>query len=250
MPAVKRLIIADSHLGQRPGDVEEMESLLRRASEAGVGEVIYLGDAFQYLIGMSKFWTAAVRRILEVWSGVRSAGMRVVLVEGNRDFFLDESDLASEMDLSGRRYEFLAGARRYRLTHGDRVNRRDLQYLFWATLSKSFVARVWARVLPRPVAVAIVRSVEARLASTNFRFRYRMPNNALRRAAELAWREGVDVMLWGHFHGAWEHLEDDRTAMVVPAWLSTRHAILVAEDGAWEWVDSTLTPDGTISRIP
>jgi len=250
MPAVKRLVLADCHLGQRPGDVEEMERLLGCAAAAGVGEVIYLGDACQYLIGMAKFWTSSVRRILGAWSRARAAGLRLVLVEGNRDFFLDEPDLASRVDFGGRCYEFVAGRLRYRLIHGDRINRRDLQYLFWATVSKSRIARQWARLLPQAVAVRIVRSVEARLADTNFRFRYRMPTEALQRAAELAWSEGVDVVLWGHFHAAWEHGREERLAMVVPAWLATRHAILVAEDGTRQWVDAGLTPDGSISTMP
>ena len=52
---MKHLIIADSHVGTRDGDVEAMVDLLIRAEDVGVREVIYLGDTFQYLIGMSKF---------------------------------------------------------------------------------------------------------------------------------------------------------------------------------------------------
>ena len=59
MSAVKRLIIADSHIGQGADDAAAMSSLVHRAAEEGVGEVIYLGDVFQYLLGMSKFWTTA-----------------------------------------------------------------------------------------------------------------------------------------------------------------------------------------------
>ena len=58
MTIVKRLIIADSHVGQGKDDAAVMSALVRRAAEEGVGEVVYLGDAFQYLIGMSKFWTS------------------------------------------------------------------------------------------------------------------------------------------------------------------------------------------------
>jgi len=246
---MRRLIVADAHLGQRRGDAEVMVALLERAGAAEVGEVVYLGDGFQYLIGMSKFWTGAVRDVLAVWDRLRAGGVRVAVVEGNRDFFLDEPELARRLDWAGRCYELSAGGRRYRLVHGDRVNRRDLQYRFWASVSKSAVARWWARLLPRGTAVAIVRSMEARLASTNRRYRYVKPVAELRRAAEAAWADGVDVMLWGHFHSLWEHREGQRLAMVVPGWLETRTGLLVEPDGGWSWVGPSLTGSDAAPRI-
>jgi UDP-2,3-diacylglucosamine pyrophosphatase LpxH len=240
MAAVQRLIIADSHVGQGVDDVPAMQILVRRAAERGVGEIIYLGDAFQYLIGISKFWTTSVREVLEVWREVRERGLRIGIVEGNRDFFLDESDLASELDWASRRYDFNAGRKLYRLVHGDLVNRRDLQYRFWSTVSKSAPARVWARLLPRGLAVAIVRRMEAHLATTNRRFRYAIPKRDLVRSAAAAWHEGVDVLLWGHFHARWVIEEGHRLAMVLPGWLETRTSLMVDPSGRWALVDCDL----------
>jgi len=240
--AVIRLIIADSHLGQRPGDAAEMCALLRRSADRGVGEVIYLGDTFQYLIGMPKFWTAAVRQVLAVWDELRARGIRVVLIEGNRDFFLDEPGLSDRVDAVGRSYEFTTETRRYRLVHGDRVNLRDHQYRFWSAVSKSTIARIWARLLPRPIAVGIVTHMEARLAKTNRKFRYRKPVADFRRTAAEAWAEGIDVLMWGHFHTLWRINDGDRLAMVVPAWLETEGSVLVAAEGSWQWVDTNLEP--------
>lgn len=240
MSAVQRLIIADSHVGQGADDVPAMQALVRRAAECGVGEIIYLGDAFQYLIGMSKFWTTSVREVLEVWREVRDRGLRIGIVEGNRDFFLDEADLASELDWASRRYEFKAGSTHFRLVHGDLVNRRDLQYRFWSKVSKSAPARVWARLLPRGLAVAIVRHMEAHLAMTNRRFRYTIPKRDLVRSAADAWADGVDVLLWGHFHARWEVRNGHRLAMVMPGWLETRTSLLVDDSGKWSLVDRVL----------
>ncbi len=248
---MKRLVIADAHIGQRADDVHEMEKLLVRAAAAGVGEVIFLGDAFQYLIGMAKFWTPAVREVLALWQTSRQNGVRVLLVEGNRDFFLDHPDIASEIDWSGRCLEFGAGQRRYRLVHGDQINRQDRQYLFWSALSKSAVARLWARLLPRTLAVSIVRNMEARLARTNREFRLRKPIPELRRTADRAWAEGVDVVLWGHFHSFWQYKDGDRQAMVLPAWMNTNCALLVEANGEFSIVDQKLEPvSGTVPRTP
>ena len=214
MAGVKRMIIADAHVGQRSGDAADMVSILLEARDKGVMEIIYLGDGFQYLIGMSKFWTSAVHEVLIAWRALREDGVRIGVVEGNRDFFLDARELAAELDWSGVEYEFTAGRRRFRLVHGDKVNLRDFQYRFWSSISKSTLARLWAHLLPRRVAVTIVRTMEARLAETNRKFRYERPLASLRSAAEKAWSEGVDVLFWGHFHTMWRYSCDERLSLI------------------------------------
>lgn len=237
---VKRLIIADSHIGQGENDAAVMSSFVRHAATQGVNEIVYLGDGFQYLIGMSKFWTSGVREVMGSWREVRRGGMRIVVIEGNRDFFLCERELATEIDWSGRRYAFSSGDRRFLLDHGDLVNRRDFQYRFWSKASKSAIARVWARLLPKSLAVAIVRHMEAHLATTNRKFRYTIPVDDLRRHAKKAWEEGIDILFWGHFHALWEWRETDRLAMVLPAWLDSRTGVLVNPDGNWHCVNTHL----------
>lgn len=244
---VERLILADSHLGQRHDDVTAMVELLNRAGDAGIGEIIYLGDICQYLIGLSKLWTEEIRVLLAAWASLRERGVRIVVVEGNRDFFLDEAEMTPYLDLAARRYEFMAGTVRFRLEHGDRVNRKDYQYRFWAGISKCYPARVGARLLPRPLAVWIVESMEARLARTNQRFRYSKPVEDLVREARSAWDEGVDVLFWGHFHTPWICTRRERTALIVPAWLEFDLGIRVWDDGRWGLVEKTLTPP---TRLP
>ena len=239
---VTRLIIADAHVGHTGADADDMVRLVGHAADAGFGELIYLGDAFQYLIGMAKFWTPAVRTVLSEWDRARRRGVAIGLIEGNRDFFLDEPELAEHVDWTGRQYDFSTGVRSFRVVHGDRVNLRDLQYRFWSAVSKSLPARVWARLLPGSLAVGIVAHMEARLAATNRKYRYRKPIRDLERTAHEAWEEGVDVLLWGHFHTGWACRQGDRLAMVVPAWMETRGCLAVADDGSWRWLSSTLEP--------
>jgi len=239
---VKRLIIADPHVGTLEGDAEAMVAMLVRAESDGIGEILYLGDTFQYLIGMSKFWTASIEEVLEAWDGFRSRGGTIRLIEGNRDFFLDEMDLDCRIDQSAIFIDFTAGDVTFRLVHGDKVNQRDWQYLFWSRLSKCMPARLWARWLPRRLAVAIVRKMEAHLAQTNRKFRYEKPVEALRGEAETAFQRGVDVQLFGHFHTLWTFSDGEKMAMVIPAWLETRQALIVEEAGRWYGVDENLRP--------
>ncbi len=249
MAGMRRLVIADAHVGQRPGDVADMVSMLLEARSRAVTEIIYLGDGFQYLIGMSKFWTPSVLEVITTWRALRSEGVKIGIIEGNRDFFLDARDLRGEIDWSGPSREFNAGERRIRLVHGDKVNLRDLQYRFWSRFSKSAPARAWARLLPRSMANAIVRGMEARLAATNRRFRYHKPLASLRAAAEGAWSEGVDLLLWGHFHTTWWYRKDDRAAAVLPAWLETGRGALIEPDGTLTMVENNLTPAPALFTI-
>jgi len=249
MAAVKRLIIADAHVGQRAGDVADMVSMLLKARDMDVTEIIYLGDCFQYLIGMSKFWTAGIVDVVQAWRDLRQSGVAVGVIEGNRDFFLDAPELAAEIDWSALSYEFRSSSRRFRLVHGDKVNLRDLQYRFWSRLSKSLPARVWARLLPGSIAVWIVRTMEARLAETNRRFRYVKPLDSLKTAAENAWNQGVDVLLWGHFHTSWQYSRDERHAIILPAWLDSGLAVLTDDQGGAWMVEKNLTPRGSLFRM-
>jgi len=239
---VTRLVIADAHVGTQVGDADAMVEMLTRCVPAGITEVIYLGDSFKYLIGMAKFWTRSVAEVITAWDEIRAAGVKVRLIEGNRDFFLDEAELASRIDSSHLQIDFEQCGRRYRLVHGDKVNQRDFQYLFWSAFSKAFFSRLFARWLPRRLALRIVQSMEQHMATTNKKFRYTKPEAALKREADKAFADGVDVLLWGHFHTLWRYDVAASTAMVVPAWLEHRLALLLQDDGNWIFVNPDLEP--------
>jgi len=214
-----------------------MGELLGRSEREGVEEVIFLGDVFQYLIGMDKFWTQAHRKIMAIWEELRIAGRRIILIEGNRDFFLDSRPMRERCDSALSHLEFHAGDHRFFLTHGDKVNSRDFQYLFWSRVSKSRLARFSAFVLPGVLANFIVRNMEARLARTNRRFKYRRPEKELRESSNELFGRGFDRVFFGHFHSAWRYEVRDSCACVIPAWLESRCAVLVEGDGSWSLID-------------
>ena len=107
----------------------------------------------------------------------------------------------------------------------------------------------YRRLLPRPVAVRIVTTMEARLAATNRRFRYTKPLADLRAAARGAWNDGIDLLLWGHFHTTWSYHRDDRSAVILPAWLDTRSGALIGDHEPPVMVEKNLTPTGPILRM-
>jgi len=229
---VLRAVLADLHVGQVEGDLERFLASLREVQRRGPDEVVFLGDVFRALVGYSRFWDPVVRRGLEELAALRAAGVRVVLVEGNRDFFLDAAELDPFRDASGTVHSFVAGGRRFLLEHGDLINRSDRSYRFWRAVSKSGPARVWARLLPRRVAQRIVLGTESRLAQTNFSYRKELPQDDLTAAARRHFAAGVDVVLWGHFHRPWSLVEGRRQAHVVPGWAETGAVVWITRDGA------------------
>jgi UDP-2,3-diacylglucosamine pyrophosphatase LpxH len=239
-----RAVVADSHLGQVDGDLERFAALTAEMAARGVGEAVFLGDLHRSLVGFERFWDDTVRAVLESLAGLRRAGARVVLIEGNRDFFLDGPDLDPFRDAVGSVHSFAAGGRRFLLEHGDLVNRRDRAYRFWRNVSKSDFARAGARMLPRRLARRLVSDTERRLAQTNFSYRRTLPVDDLTAHAQRHFAAGVDVVLWGHFHRPWLYAEGGRQARVVPAWGETGAVVWVASDGDLRLTQ--LGPEGQV----
>lgn len=234
---MRRALVADLHLGQSLGDEPRFQHLLAQLPEAGVRELILGGDVFRTLVGFPRFWDEAIRACLHGLKQVRERGVRVVWVEGNRDFFLDSPPMAWYHDRFVPAYGFVAGARRFVVEHGDMVNAKDVRYRFWRALSKSRPARFLARSLPPFLARAIVLRTEAALANKGFRYRFALPEEALARHARRHFAAGVDVVLWGHFHRRWSFLEAGKEAHVVPPWLETGCVVYIEEDGSIRWPD-------------
>lgn len=225
-------MIADLHLGERPDDLPRFAALAGELLARGVFEATFLGDLFRTLVAYPRYWDATVSAGLEVLAGLRAAGVRVVLVEGNRDFFLDEPCLDPYRDASGVAHSFSAGGRRFLLEHGDLVNRQDRLYRFWRSLSKSRLARWGARMVPAGLARQAVTRTERRLARTNFSYRRQLPEADLERQARRHFASGVDTVFWGHFHRDWRFEVGGRQALCVPAWAETGTVAWVGGDGA------------------
>jgi UDP-2,3-diacylglucosamine hydrolase len=228
---VLRAVLADLHVGQGPRDIDRFITSVAELRRRGAQEVVILGDLFRALVGFPRFWDGTVRRGLDELASLRRGGTRVVLVEGNRDFFLDTPELAPFRDAAGAVHSFVAGGRRFLLEHGDLVNRADRSYLFWRAVSKSGPARLWAKLLPRRLAQRIVLGTESRLRETNFTYRRELPIADLTAAALRHFEAGVDIVLWGHFHRPWTLRRGDREAHVVPGWLETGAVVWIGDDG-------------------
>ncbi|MGE5236884.1 MAG: UDP-2,3-diacylglucosamine diphosphatase [Acidobacteriota bacterium] len=228
---MRRAVVADLHVGEHGDDLPRFLGLCRQLAERQVDEVVFLGDLFRTLVGYARFWDDTVRAGLGALAMLREGGRRIVMVEGNRDFFLDSADLDPYRDASGVAHSFASGGRRFLLEHGDLVNRGDRQYRMWRSISKSGTARLWARLLPRRLASRLVRGTEERLAQTNFAYRRVLPVADLEARARRYFDAGVDVVLWGHFHRPWRFATAAGEAFAVPAWEDTGTVVWIDGEG-------------------
>ncbi|MCS7182620.1 MAG: metallophosphoesterase [Thermoanaerobaculum sp.] len=232
---MRRAVLADLHLGQVPGDLERFAELLEALPKAGVGEVVLGGDVFRTLVGIPRFWSAAVTEGLAALRRLRQRGVRLVWVEGNREFFLHTRAMAPYLDRFLPAYGFAAGGRRFLVEHGDLINRADRWYFFWRALSKSRWAYWWARSLPQALAQRIVVHTEQALGKTNFAHRRHLPVEDLQQEACRHFACGVDVVFWGHFHRFWSFRQGSQVAFALPAWQDTGTVVFVEPDGTFSF---------------
>jgi len=227
-----RAVFADCHVGRRPGDEGPFLEALRKAQRRGAREISLLGDTFHFFIGHPKFETPAIHKFLEEADRLKREGVAVTYIEGNRDFFLRGSYAEGHFREVTDEQTFAAGKKRFLLTHGDLLNERDYPYRFWRFVSKNPVSRAAAGIVPKHAANRLVWKVESRLYRTNFKHKSRLPLETIRAFAERRLRDGIDVILLGHFHKPWTENVGSGRVEILPAFVDERRWMEVADDGS------------------
>ena len=226
-----RAVFAYCHVGRRPDDDGPFLEALEQAAGRGATEISLLGDIFHFFIAHPKFETPAIARFLEAARTLRARGVSVTYIEGNREFFLRGSYAESNFRKVCDAQTFEVRGRRFYLTHGDLLNEKDLPYRFWRFLSKNPISRAALAVVPKKAGNRFVWKVEARLYRSNFKHKTRLPVEMIRAFAERRFREGVDVLLLGHFHRSWTEQVGSGTVEILPAFVEEKKWMEIADDG-------------------
>lgn len=221
-------IIGDSHIGLGDGDERKMNEWLDRLA-ARRPKALYLnGDLFHYYIGDRKFITPAVQNFFAKVRELTREGIEVHYVEGNRDFFLERSIAEESVTAIHKEAIINAGARKFLIVHGDMVNDRDYPYLFWRIASKNPLTRLAVRLLPRNFARNFVHSTEAKLRRSNFKHKTRIPTELIEAYGRRRFaRQGIDRVVFGHFHHKLIVPAGEATVTVLPAWFDGGEALVV-----------------------
>lgn len=193
-------IVADAHLSGPGGPAGPLVAQLQALPGQGCRHLVLMGDLFQAWVGFKSFETDDVRAVAAALLALRSQGVTVEYIEGNRDFFLAGSPYDDVFDRIALETAFETGGVRYLAVHGDGLNDKDWKYRFWRWLSKSAPVRFLIGTIPGALANRLVHLTDRRLSQTNFKHREVLPEQAIRAYAERRLAEGYDVLLLGHFH--------------------------------------------------
>lgn len=236
-PPGQIFVIGDSHIGLTDGDEKPIVKWLDRLADAKPSALYLNGDVFHYLIGSEKFFTASVRKFFAKLRELKSAGVSIHYIEGNRDFFLNGTlaeESVTDLAVSA---TFDAGPHRYLIIHGDMINDRDHQYRMWRRISKNPVTRLGVRFVPGPLARAFVDRMEKTLARSNFKHKRRLPVELMEAYGRKQLTRGCDRIVFGHFHHKTIVPAGEATVCVLPAWYESGEAMMISPDtGEYEFV--------------
>ena len=215
-------LVADAHLGGPGGRGEQLIEEMRTLDGSGCRLLLLLGDLFHIWVGDRRYETDEIRRLMPELDALRSRGVAVRYVEGNRDFYLRDSDYARHFDSVSEELAFEDEGVRYLAVHGDGLDPSDWRYRFWKLASKNAVSRFFSRRLPATLARRFVGDMERRLQDTNFAHRIRVPEEALRCYGAGRLEEGHDVLLLGHYHQAHRWRVPGGEVRILDAWFNER----------------------------
>jgi UDP-2,3-diacylglucosamine hydrolase len=229
------IFVGDAHLeSDDPALGDFLDFLRRLPGEAR--RVVFLGDLFQLWLGRRDLEGPHHREVLAVLRSLRSHGVTVRYVEGNRDFHLGPAYAGDALDeaADGGIVERFAGRSLFAV-HGDLANPHDLQYRTWRRVARSRL--LWAAfgALPARRRAALAEAAERGMRTSNLRFKGAFPEAAVRAYAAPFLDQGHDAVVLGHFH-----VERDLTVpgpggqrriLVLPEWRASRRHLRVTAAG-------------------
>lgn len=228
-------LVADVHIG---ADDPELPSFLAflAARAADTELLVLLGDVFSLWLGLPKYTAPHHAAVLDACRALRRAGVRVVFVEGNREFAVGcwEGDAFDEVcgDLAA---EPWAG-RRWYLAHGDLLNREDRRGRAFRRLVRSPFATALLHLLPARAGLALAARIERALRYRNLAHKRSIPEERFERYARWFEGRGFDAGAIGHIHVelALDLAEPGgapRALYVLPDWRSTHRYLAVPRAG-------------------
>lgn len=210
------IIITDAHISRAAGNHATFFRMLE-SLEGNQQDLIFLGDIFDLWVALPRYENEDHHRFL-AWCREQKAKRTIGFMEGNHEYYLTRCRSANFTWCS-------ADAWRRENTgtlfvHGDQVNYRDRNYLYFRKIAKSTLGRLILRALPFGPRVA--DSIKLGLKNTNMAFRNHLPREEIESFANARFAEGIDTIFVGHFHREYTYRNADAKSLyVVPDWFGT-----------------------------
>ncbi len=235
------VVVGDVHLDRVDPELPAFLAYLRGLAPRS-GRVVLVGDLFNLWIGAPDLEQEHHNAVITCLRAMRSAGTEIHYLEGNRDYRIAERHLGTTFDaVSDVGLDESWAGRRIFVSHGDLVNRRDVQYRMWRRVSRSAPAWWLFSAIPRARRFAIAESFEKSMRATNAGMKREFPE-ALVRDYAAPYLVGVDdAVVLGHFH-----VEKDLPAgptgtghiIILPEWKGSRRHLRVDASGAMALEDA------------
>lgn len=213
--------LADAHLGETVNSYDDFYNALNEIKKEEVFYFIVLGDLFKFFIGIKKWVEKKQLDVLEKIYELRKEGACTILIEGNRDFFLEEKVLGKYFDIIEREVFINFEGKNFLFLHGDKVNLKDKKYLFWNKFSKSSFLYFITKRFPKPLLLPFYLFLEKSLKNTNFKFREKIPLEDIENFARSQ-NDKVDYIVLGHFHKEFKTKVGKKEIFCLPAFRDTK----------------------------
>jgi len=207
------ILITDCHITDPAGDGVEFFRMLDRLGDSS-RELVFLGDIFDLWIALPGYETPLQERFL-AWCRRQRRRRSVGFMEGNHEFFVCRAHRAAFTWCSADEHLRDGGGRVF--AHGDRINRRDLNYRRFRRLIKNPLTR---RLLPViPGGPALAEWAKQSLRRTNVNFRKHLPLAEIEAFVASQACAGARHVFIGHFHRALRQARPCGPVVhLLPAW--------------------------------
>ena len=198
--AERAVLISDLHLGATAdAAIASFDAAVSHARERA-DALLILGDLFDSYVSRAQVQVGVWRDVADRLAAAAGAGLRVVLLVGNRDFLMGrEFERRSGAELVPGGYRLHLGGVDTLLLHGDELCQNDVPYQRAKRWLRHPLTRAVARSLPVSLAVraadrARAKSRDVIQSGDQGRF---LPSA---RAVEAAVAGGVERLVFGHIH--------------------------------------------------
>lgn len=232
------VLVADSHLRCEDDVAEGFFRFLRREGPTA-GTLVLGGDIFDLWVARPALELPVHRAFIRVIRELEQQGVRVLYVQGNRDYFVtDQYGAGPFAEVVSESLVIEHGGRRIHVSHGDLVNLEDRQYLAWRRFSRSLLVRTLFGALPSRIASRFSLYLERKFRTTNQAFRLHFPEEQARRYAQRVFEEPIDTIVLGHFHQqrVMQFEGGAKRLFVLPGWREDRAYLRIDERGAARFV--------------
>ena len=233
--------VADLHLSGDPRDTADFFAFLDAQRGAdGAGTLYIVGDLFDLWLGSPRLQLDFQEEVARGIARLRSSGVAVKFVEGNREFRVARTCGALFTAATEDWFDDEVAGLRLHVAHGDRVNADDRLYRLWRRVSRSRPTFALFDLLPRRAGLGLAMALDQWLRTTNRSMKRDFPEARCIGYARPLVAGGTDLVLFGHFHVerqlAIEAGGRRGHVLCLPDWKTSRRYLRVESDGRWRVV--------------